>query len=144
MFYYALAGALLVGLAIGFQAPMNAALGKLTDPRLAALLNFALGGVLILIVNLLTGNLKSISLLTTVPWYYLLGGVLGFIVVNGSILVVPVLGTGVAISLIVSAQLVAGIVIDHLGLFGVRQIPIDWQRVLGLILLIIGVRLITR
>ncbi len=142
--FFAILGAISVGLAIGFQAPMNAALGKLTDPRIAALFNFMLGGALILLVNLIFGNIKDLSMLKNVPWYYLLGGVLGFIVVNGSILVVPVLGTGIALSLIVSAQLLAGMVIDHFGIFGVRQIPIDWQRMLGLLLLIAGVRLITR
>jgi len=142
--FFAILGAITVGLAIGFQAPMNAGLGKLTDPRIAALLNFMLGGVLILLVNLIFGNIKDLSMLKDVPWYYLLGGALGFIVVNGSILVVPVLGTGLALSLIVSAQLLAGMFIDHFGLFGVRQIPIDWQRILGLALLIAGVRLITR
>ena len=141
---FAILGAISVGLAIGFQAPMNAALGKLTDPRIAALLNFMLGGALILLVNLIFGNIRDLSMLKAVPWYYLLGGVLGFIVVNGSILVVPVLGTGLALSLIVSAQLVAGMIIDHFGFFGVRQIPIDWQRMAGLLLLIAGVRLITR
>jgi len=141
---FALLGAITVGLAIGFQAPMNAALGKLTDPRIAALWNFMLGGALILLVNLIFGNIRDLSMLKAVPWYYLVGGVLGFIVVNGSILVVPVLGTGLALSLIVSAQLLAGMLIDHFGLFGVRQIPIDWHRMLGLVLLIAGVRLITR
>jgi len=141
---FAILGAITVGLAIGFQAPMNAALGKLTDPKIAALWNFILGGILILLVNLIFGNIKDLSMLKVIPWYYLLGGVLGFIVVNGSILVVPVLGTGLALSLVVSAQLLAGMAIDHFGLFGVRQIPIDWQRMLGLFLLIAGVRLITR
>jgi len=141
---FALLGAITVGLAIGFQAPMNAALGKLTDPRIAALWNFMLGGALILLVNLIFGNIRDLSMLKAVPWYYLLGGVLGFIVVIGSILVVPVLGTGLALSLIVSAQLMTGMLIDHFGLFGVRQIPVDWQRILGLVLLLAGVRLITR
>lgn len=141
---FAILGAISVGLAVGFQAPMNAALGKLTDPRIAALFNFMLGGALILLVNLIFGNIKDLSMIKDVPWYYLLGGLLGFIVVNGSILVVPVLGTGIALSLIVSAQLLTGMLIDHFGLFGVRQIPIDWHRILGLLLLIAGVRLITR
>jgi len=142
--FFAILGAITVGLAIGFQAPMNAGLGKLTDPKIAALWNFILGGALIFILNLAIGNVRDLTMLKTVPWYYLLGGVLGFIVVNGSILVVPALGTGVALSLIVSAQLFAGMLIDHFGLFGVRQIPIDWQRVGGLLLLIAGVRLITK
>jgi transporter family-2 protein len=141
---FAILGAITVGLAIGFQAPMNAGLGKLTDPRIAALFNFILGGVLILLVNLIFGNIKDLYMIKNVPWYYLLGGVLGFIVVTGSILVVPVLGAGTALSLIVSAQLLAGMLIDHFGLFGVRQIPIDLSRILGLLLLIAGVRLITR
>jgi len=141
---FALLGAIIAGLAIGFQAPMNAALGKLTDPKIAALLNFALGGALILIVNIFAGSLRDILMLKGVPWYYLLGGVLGFILVNVSILVVPILGTGLSLSLIVSAQLLAGMIIDHFGLFGVKQIPIDLQRVLGLLLLIVGVRLMTR
>ena len=141
---FAILGAITVGLSIGFQAPMNAGLGRLTDPRIAALWNFMLGGVLILLVNLIFGDIKDLSMLKHVPWYYLLGGVLGFIVVNGSILVIPVLGAGFALSLIVSAQLMTGMIIDHFGLFGVRQIPVDWQRILGLVLLIAGVRLITR
>jgi len=141
---FAMLGALTVGLALGFQAPMNAGLGKLTDPRIAALLNFLVGGVLILLVNLFFGNLKDLALLRDVPWYFLLGGVLGFIVVNGSILVLPVLGTGTTLSLIVSAQLFTGMLIDHFGLFGVKQIPIDLHRIAGLLLLIAGVRLITR
>jgi transporter family-2 protein len=46
-------------------------------------------------------------------------------------------------ALIVS-QLATGLVFDHFGLFGMRQIPFDVSRVAGVVLLMVGVALIFR
>ena len=57
---------------------------------------------------------------------------------------VPRIGTTAVLALTIVSQLVAGLVMDHYGLFGMRGIPIDYKRMFGVVLLLAGVFLICR
>ncbi|MDR7871154.1 MAG: DMT family transporter [Tissierellaceae bacterium] len=82
------------------------------------------------------GNLRNISEVNKV---YLLGGVLGvliiFTVANG----VSLLGASFSIALMVIAQLFFATVIDTLGLFGAEKIPFDFTKLIGLVIMAVGV-----
>lgn len=60
------------------------------------------------------------------------------------VLVVPELGAASAIITIIVGQLLATSVIDHFGLIGAKQIPMDWQRVVGLVLMAVAIVLFNK
>uniref|UniRef100_UPI00273F28F1 DMT family transporter n=1 Tax=unclassified Roseitalea TaxID=2639107 RepID=UPI00273F28F1 len=57
---------------------------------------------------------------------------------------IPRLGATTAITLVVVGQLVAGMVIDHFGLFEVQTRSIDLQRVFATVILLVGAYLMLR
>ena len=54
------------------------------------------------------------------------------------------IGTAATIGILIAGQLAMGAVIDRFGLFGQRQIPLHWPRVLGIALLAAGAALSLR
>lgn len=82
------------------------------------------------------GNLKNISEVNKV---YLLGGVLGvfiiFTIANG----VSSLGASLSTALMVIAQLFFAALIDTFGLFGTERITFDFTKIVGLVIMVIGV-----
>ena len=71
-------------------------------------------------------------------------GDFGAAFVTISLITVRTLGAGSVVALLVSAQLVISIVIDRFGWFGVHQIGISANRLIGLGLVVAGTVLITR
>lgn len=76
------------------------------------------------------------------PYYELTGGLVGAVMVAVANLVVPILGTALAVSLFVVADLFFSTVTDAIGGLGLRRVRLSKQRVLGLVLALIGVLLI--
>ncbi len=77
------------------------------------------------------------------PWLWL-GGVMGAIVVTTISYAPQRIGTFATIGLLIAGQLVAGAIIDALGLFGLEKIPLTVQRIVGLVLLSVGAVLVLR
>lgn len=137
-------GAILVGVALGFQSPMNSALGKLTNPKNSAVLNNLLGLAILVLISFSDGSIKQFGSLFKAPIHLLLGGALGATIVYLSIVVIPAIGAATFASIIVTVQMVITILIDHYGLFGLPKTPVNWYRIAGVILMLIGIRLIKR
>ena len=54
------------------------------------------------------------------------------------------LGVGNATAVIILFQITAALIIDCFGLFGVEKIPFAWSRIFGVLLLLIGTKLVLR
>lgn len=136
--------AVCVGICLAVQPPINSNLGKVINAKNAALNSVLVSSLTILIIILLTGNIKEYSNITKVPPYYWIGGLLGIIVVLGSILSISTLGTLASFSIFVSMQLMIGALINHFGWLGVTPSPITLHKMIGIIFLICGLRLIIK
>ena len=75
------------------------------------------------------------------PKYMLLGGVIGAGITWTVIKSMEQLGPAKAALLIVISQLIIAYVIELLGLFGVDKQPVDWRKIGGMALALIGVAL---
>jgi transporter family-2 protein len=53
-------------------------------------------------------------------------------------ILVPRLGVGTAISVIVTGQILCAVAIDHFGFFGVEVRSIDTNRLMGMLMMIAG------
>ena len=73
------------------------------------------------------------------PKYMLLGGVIGAGITWTVIKSMEQLGPAKAALLIVVAQLIVAYAIELLGIFGVEKEPLEWRKVGGMVLALIGV-----
>lgn len=82
----------------------------------------------------------SVMTITKVePKYVLLGGVIGAGITLTVIKSMEQLGPAKAALLIVIAQLIVAYVIELLGLFGVDKEPLEWRKIIGMGIALIGV-----
>ncbi len=129
---------------IALQAPINAGLGRSTGSLPAALVSFSAGTLALAAIVLLSGKAGGLGSTFDVSWYYLLGGLLGAIYVTNALIQVAAIGAGGVAAATITGQLVTGVAIDRLGLFGLNEIPITPERVLGVALLVAGTILLVR
>ena len=134
---------LAAGVAVAIQPSINARLAEKTGFIEAATISFAIGTLVLFFVSLTLGQ-GSLRRAAAADWWHLTGGFFGAFLVTMVIVGVPRLGTTAVLSLTIVSQLVAGLVLDHYGVFGMRGIPLDLKRVLGVALLITGVFLICK
>ena len=65
-------------------------------------------------------------------------------IVTVSLITVRSLGVAGVTATLVTAQLLVSVIADRVGVLGVQEVPITWQRVLGVALVIAGTYLVTR
>lgn len=135
--------ALGIGIAMTVQTAINTQLCEyLHSPLQAALFSFLIGTiVLAILVYFQTAEKPHFTTLLQLPWYLWLGGCLGVYAISISIYAAPKLGFLTLSGMIIFGQIVMSMVIDQLGLLGNEKTQINWQRLLGGVVIFIGVLL---
>lgn len=130
--------AFVAGVLIPVMAASNGALTRLTgNPAPVMLSVFAVGLLATAAITAVSG-MKGATALTNAPPYLFCGGlVVAFYVLSVSVLT-PRIGVVSTITCAVAGQIVMSAVIDHFGLFGAVQRPVDLPRAAGLGLLLAG------
>jgi bacterial/archaeal transporter family-2 protein len=135
----------IAGLLVGMQPPVNARLGREIGGLQAAAFSFVVGTVaLVLIAAVSDRGLGTFGQVGRVPWWALVGGLLGAVYVTVAILTVRTLGVSSLTAIVISGQLFAAVVIDRFGLLGIARQPIGAIRIVGLAFLVVGVMLVVR
>ena len=133
----------LAGATMSVQGVMNTRLGEGIGTMEANTLVQCTAAVLS-VLALFVHRTGSFSQLGSVPWYYMLGGVLGLVITVTVMLGIGALSPTVAISVILISQLAVAALVDALGLMGAERVALDWQKGLGLALMVGGVLLFKR
>lgn len=94
---------------------------------------------LCLVAWLIAGRDSVAALAKVEPKYVLLGGVIGAGITWTVIKSMEQLGPAKAALLIVISQLIVAYVIELLGLFGVDKEPLEWRKIIGMVIALIGV-----
>jgi len=138
--------ALIAGACAPIQAGINSQLGSITGgPSIAATISFIVGTLGLTTYVLVSGVAwPPVRTFIALPWWMWTGGFLGAILVFISIILAPKLGAATTLGLIVAGQMIASLILDHFGLVGYEQHPINVWRVLGVALLLGGVVLIRK
>jgi transporter family-2 protein len=129
---------------IAMQAPVNSVLGKSTGSLAAALISFAVGTLALALIVVLSGGGGGIGELTAPGPVYLIGGLLGAVYVVSALVAVDSIGAGGVAAGTITGQLIASLVLDRLGAFGLDETPLSLSRVAGVALLLAGTYLIVR
>jgi bacterial/archaeal transporter family-2 protein len=132
------------GVALPVQFGINAQLATWLDsPVRAAFVSFLLGTIILAIAAAFVFKpLSSWSRLGEAPWWVWLGGALGAFYVAGSIVAAPRLGAATLIGAIVAGQALASVVVDNYGWVGFEPRHITAGRVIGMVLVGVGVLLV--
>ena len=93
------------------------------------------------ILLLFRHSLSSFGRAVHQPWWVLLGGVMGLLIVFTITYAGPRLGIAATVGILIACQLVMGAAIDRWGLLGSEKIPLHWPRMIGLALLAAGAAL---
>jgi transporter family-2 protein len=137
----ALAGATLA-VQIGLNATMRDHAGS---PMAAALVNFAVGTVFLLVAVLFgRSSLSAIAGATAAPWWAWGAGILGGLYIAASAAFGPLIGGATFLALIVAGQMLAALALDHYGLLGFPVRPLDAGRAAGALLVVAGMFLLAR
>ncbi|WP_425148222.1 DMT family transporter [Deinococcus sp.] len=138
--------AVLTGMLLPVQFAVNSALTRFT---LSAVLTAACsygGGAIVLLLGLLIVHRGRVPLgrLAGAPGWSLLGGVVGSAYIMGSVVLTRLLGAALAVTLVIAAQVMAGLALDHFGALGLKRRPLNAARaaVLLLVLGALGLRLL--
>lgn len=133
-----------IGAALSVQPPINAAMARiLGSPLLAASISIAISLVVVVVVWLTWGRGGGDpSLIKELPWWVVIGGVIGVVVVAGSIVVAPVTGVALFFVAVIAGQLFGSTIADHLGAFGLEVQPVDAMKAVGLCLVLVGAVLV--
>jgi transporter family-2 protein len=134
------------GAGLTMQAAWNARLRTSTaSPVLTAIISVLLT-LVCLAVLWASGTTErgSIPAFNSVPTWAWFGGVFAAYYLLSSLIGLPRLGAAVVFSLVIAGQMVAALILDSTGAFGVAQVPLNPSRVLGTVLLLLGVILIQR
>lgn len=128
------------GLGIPIMAALNSGLGtKLHSPMLATTILFFVGGAISLGLFFITGGIpKSVSQ-EPIPLYFYFGGFFVIAYILGITWVAPRFGVGNAVSFVLLGQLISMVIIDHHSLFAAHYNPMTIRRIIGLVLMIVGV-----
>lgn len=136
--------ALIAGTFNAIEAGTNTALRKGLDAPFwpLAVISATTFVLSTLAATLMKERFPDAAALTTVPWWGWLGGALGFGFVAAMIYTAEDLGSALFIGLTVTASTVLSVPLDHFGWLGFAQHTAGPGRLLGALLMIVGVALI--
>jgi len=128
---------------MALQGTFNAALGKILGLWESTLVVHLIGTVVALIILVAAGvGFGNLGKLGQVPWWAYLGGALSVIIIYAVARSIPQIGVSNATTAIIVAQVSTAVLIDCLGIFGVKKIDFQWIDLLGIALLAIGARIL--
>jgi transporter family-2 protein len=137
--------AVFIGTLMPLQAGLNAELTRtLKHPFLGAFLSLSIGAILVSILVLLNGGLQELKRLPETPPHLFLGGILGALFVGSSLFLIPRMGATAMVGAFITGQLLGSVLIDHYGFLGLTPHPLNFSRLIGVLLLFAGLLLVVK
>lgn len=131
------------GIAVALQAQFMGLMDRGMGTLESVFITYGGGALIIGVVMLVLrgGNLRAWP---TVPWYTLLAGATGLVIVGSLSFTTNRLGVVGTFTVFIATQFITGAVIDHFGWFGADIRPFTLERLIGVGVLLFGVWLIIR
>ena len=141
MFFVYLIVALAAGVALATQSAINTQLAKAMSGEavIATFISFAVGTIVLFFIAWVKTDLwGNLSAIPSQPWWKLIGGILGAVVVFTTVLLAPKLGITAMLFFIIVGQLITATTIDHFGLIGMPIREVNITKFIGLIIVAFG------
>ncbi|PYE55234.1 DMT family transporter [Deinococcus yavapaiensis] len=140
---WSLSAAVLVGLLLPVQFAVNSALTTRTNsPVATAAISYGVGTAALLL-GLVVAHRGRVPLrqLSGAPAWSYFGGVIGSAYVVGSVVLTRTLGAALAVTLVIVAQTLTSLALDHFGALGLPRRPMNTTRVFVLVLVLAALTL---
>ena len=141
MFFVYLIIALAAGVALATQSAINTQLAKAMSGEavIATFISFAVGTLVLFFIAWVKTDLwGNLSTVPSQPWWKLIGGILGAVVVFTTVLLTPKLGITAMLFFIIVGQLITAATIDHFGFIGMPIREVNITKFIGLIIVAFG------
>ncbi len=133
------------GSGIPIMAAMNAGVGaKIQNPAVATTILIIVAFLMSILILSFSSNEVNLSLSKLVPMHYFLAGGLFVFYISTISWIAPKFGFANAITFIFIGQMISMCAIDHFGLFNAAQYSFNWQRLFGLLMMIIGIFIVVK
>ncbi|MDD2099219.1 MULTISPECIES: DMT family transporter [Pseudomonas] len=132
------------GAVVPFQSAINVNLGRGLGHPLWATLASLVVSILVLLPIMLAMRLPlpSLAFIARAPMWMWAGGAFGVCFISLALVLLPRLGASGFMALALAGQVVASLLLDHFGWFGLVERQVTLPKLLGAVLLIGGVVLI--
>jgi len=138
---------IIMGAGIASQSAINSRL-KLhtTSPYIASMISFLVGFLFLTILTLSSHQSLGISLsnISNNPWWIWLGGFTAAFALTTNVLLFPILGSIQTSVLPIVGQIFMSLIIDQFGMFNSPLSKITFTKIVGVIILIVGMLLATK
>jgi len=146
-YFLAVVFSVVAGVGVAIQSRVNGELGlALANGSLAALFSFGSGLVLLLLALVVWRpgrvGLSQVRLALkerALPWWSILGGLAGGFFVLSQGLVGGIIGVALFSVAVVTGQTLGSVIIDSRGLFGATKMPLTPPRLVGSLIVLLGV-----
>lgn len=127
------------GLLIILSRQVNGRLSLSSSPLISSFFNHVVGLVFLTLVGLVVGGLIPANI-AEIPWWVYLGGPIGVVFVASGSWLITRIGAINSTLLVLSGQMVCGVVFDF-----ARGVPVTlWASLLGIVLIFAGMALTQR
>ncbi len=133
---------LAMGLLMPFQTAANSRLRQVVGPAyVSTLVSFSVSTLALLLVSLLAGIpiVPSGQMLAATPWWSWFVGLVAVVTITIAIHLFKEIGQLQAMIIPMFSQLIFSLLIDHFGWFGAQVMPLGGKRIIGALLLILGI-----
>jgi transporter family-2 protein len=137
---------LFAGIAMSIQSGINGQLrGALQHPILAALISFLTGTLALIIILVFSKQaLPTLQQYSDISFYKYTGGLLGAFIVTVTLISISKVGAGNMFVLIVAGQLITAVIMDHMGVLGLKENPLTVQKLIGISLVVAGAYIVNK
>ncbi len=133
---------LLAGIVTPFETAANTKAGKRMGHSLwGTFLSFSVGTIVLVFLVLIVDHGIHIPFeeVPYQPWWIWTGGIFGIIYVFGNIILMPKIGSMQTIIFPLLGQVTTGLIVDHFGLFRSNITYATPERIIGVVLVFVGV-----
>lgn len=131
--------AMLAGLLMSVQGVFNTQVRNASDMWTSNIWVHLSGLLVCIVIWFVTGRKNLLEVFSVENKLYLLGGVIGALIIYTVIKSISGLGPCYATMLILLAQLIVSSLIEFFGWFGIEKMPFAWTKIIGVGLMVGGI-----
>ena len=134
-----------LGVVLAVHLSMNAKVGSvMNNPRVGNAVFWCIGAVAAVLVGLTGWSSGALSPLRQVHPVLLTAGAIGACLVFCFAWLIPQIGAGALMISIIAGQIIGGMIMSHFGMLGSPVQPVTLMKIVGVLVMFVGVVMATR